>query len=193
MRLSTNAREACSDQRAETTCALVRWSDFVHDRTKKVPFLIRPDVLRRDEAIVAVFTHEMDELRNLRQMLRHAPMTIEECIAPVAPGVGGNLHDNAWDEAGVQPMTVQQLVHLFERGAIVKNHLLYATHDQVNPADPDATLGLLPPPLYEELNTLLNEWTPGAMRSTHGPVAPPEKNIQATREWLRARQRLGAG
>ncbi len=37
----------------------VQWSELVHDLTGKVPFLIRPDVLNSDEAIVAVLAHEM--------------------------------------------------------------------------------------------------------------------------------------
>ena len=36
----------------------VQWSELVHDLTGKVPFLIRPDVLNSDEAIVAVLAHE---------------------------------------------------------------------------------------------------------------------------------------
>lgn len=64
-----------------------------------MPFLVRSDILVSDEAIVAVFTHELYELRNLRPMLRHGRMTIEDFIAHVAPGIRGNLHDRAWDEA----------------------------------------------------------------------------------------------
>jgi hypothetical protein len=64
-----------------------------------VPFLIRPDVLESDEAIVAVFTHEMYELRHLRDLLRRGPMTVDDCLTQVAPGLKGNLHDRAWDEA----------------------------------------------------------------------------------------------
>src|SRR5437667_3284782 len=46
--------------------SIVLWSDLVHDRTGKVPFRIRPDILKSDEAIVAVFGHEMYELEKLR-------------------------------------------------------------------------------------------------------------------------------
>src|SRR5271167_1333557 len=32
--------------------AIVRWSDLVNTLTGKVPFLVRPDILKSDEAIV---------------------------------------------------------------------------------------------------------------------------------------------
>src|ERR1700733_4265383 len=34
--------------------AIVHWSDLVNTLTGKVPFLIRPDILKSDEAIVGV-------------------------------------------------------------------------------------------------------------------------------------------
>lgn len=40
----------------------VYWTDLVHDRTQKVPFRIWPDILKSDEAIVAVISHEMHEI-----------------------------------------------------------------------------------------------------------------------------------
>jgi hypothetical protein len=49
--------------------SLVNWSDLVNGLTGKVPFLVRSDILKSDEAIVAVFGHEMYELEALRDML----------------------------------------------------------------------------------------------------------------------------
>jgi hypothetical protein len=48
----------------------VYWTDLVHDKTGKVPFLLRPDILASDEAIVAVIAHEMYELERLRPLLQ---------------------------------------------------------------------------------------------------------------------------
>jgi hypothetical protein len=93
----------------KTAGSLVRWSDFVHDRTGKVPFLIRPDVLGSDEAIVAVLAHEMYELENLRRLLEHGRMTIEDFIAHVAPGNRGNLHDQAWNEADAAVLRMREV------------------------------------------------------------------------------------
>src|ERR1019366_9275576 len=41
--------------------SIVFWSDLVNTLTGKVPFLVRPDILESDEAIVAVFGHEISE------------------------------------------------------------------------------------------------------------------------------------
>src|SRR6266446_9490606 len=50
--------------------AIVYWSDLVHDKTGKVPFRIWSGILNSDEAIVAVFAHEMHELEHLRGFLQ---------------------------------------------------------------------------------------------------------------------------
>lgn len=49
--------------------SIVYWSDLVHDRTGKVPFRVWDGILKSDEAIVAVFGHEMYELERLRPLL----------------------------------------------------------------------------------------------------------------------------
>ena len=45
---------------------IIGWEWFIHEKTGKIPFLIREDVLGSDEAIVAVIGHEMYELERLR-------------------------------------------------------------------------------------------------------------------------------
>ena len=79
--------------------ATVDWSDLVHDLTGKVPFRIRPDVLKSDEAIVAVFAHEMYELERLRPILQEGRTSIEHFIGLTCTGNPGNLHDEAWNHA----------------------------------------------------------------------------------------------
>jgi hypothetical protein len=53
---------------------------LLYGTTGKSPFLIRPDVLDSDEAIVAVFAHEMHEIEALRPILREGKTSIEELI-----------------------------------------------------------------------------------------------------------------
>jgi hypothetical protein len=78
----------------------VAWSDFVHDLTGQVPFIIRRDIIESDEAIVAVFTHELFELEALRGLLADGrTIAIEEAIARCAPNNPGNFHDEAWTAA----------------------------------------------------------------------------------------------
>jgi len=77
----------------------VYWSDLVHDKTDKVPFRIWSGILRSDEAIVAVISHEMYELEQLRPYLQKGTMSIDEFILQTEPGRAGNYHDQAWDIA----------------------------------------------------------------------------------------------
>jgi hypothetical protein len=78
----------------------VRWSDLVHDKTGRVPIIVRPDVLCSDEAIVAVFAHELHEIEGFRKIVgRRGWISIEEFIANHAWDNPGNLHDRGWDIA----------------------------------------------------------------------------------------------
>jgi hypothetical protein len=56
---------------------IVGWSDHLNTNGK-VPFIIHPRILDSDEAIVAVFAHEMHELQSLRPLLDAGKMSIEE-------------------------------------------------------------------------------------------------------------------
>ena len=77
----------------------VYWSDLVHNRTKKIPFRIWSGILSSDEAIVAVFAHEMHELITLRPFLKAGGLLVEDMILHTEPGRLRNLHDEAWDVA----------------------------------------------------------------------------------------------
>ena len=76
---------------------IVYWADLVHDRTGKVPFRIWSGSLDSDEAIVAVFGHEMYEIEELRPLLLEGKTTIDEFIGLTCPGNPGNIHDEAWE------------------------------------------------------------------------------------------------
>jgi hypothetical protein len=78
----------------------VSWSDLVHDQTGKVPFLIRPDVLESDEAIVAVIAHEVHEIEGFRRIVgERGSISFNEFIAHHSLDNPGNLHDQAWEIA----------------------------------------------------------------------------------------------
>ncbi len=79
--------------------SLVYWSDLVNSITGRVPFIVRVDILKSDEAIVGVFGHEMYELDALRGMLKQGETTIETYIGLTCVGNPGNLHDEAWEHA----------------------------------------------------------------------------------------------
>ncbi len=90
---------ACGPQVVKPEGSKVSWSDLVHDKTGKVPFRIRRDILKSDEAIVAVFGHEMYELERLRPILQQGNVTIDQLDAMTCPGNPGNFHDEAWERA----------------------------------------------------------------------------------------------
>jgi len=92
-------RTACGPRVDKPDASIVYWSDIVHDKTKKVPFRIWKGILKSDEAIVAVFGHEMYELQRLRPLLGRENVTIGEFIAMTCPDNAGNLHDEAWEFA----------------------------------------------------------------------------------------------
>ena len=78
----------------------VRWNVDFLNRFGKVPFIVRPDILRSDEAIVAVFAHEIYEVQALRKILqKRGTIAIEEFIAHTMAGNPGNLHSQAWEVA----------------------------------------------------------------------------------------------
>src|SRR5436309_1995666 len=79
----------------------VYWQDH-YNRFGKIPFLIHPDILTSDEAIIAVIQHEMSELAGLRQVFfssRRRRMNATDYGLQVATGSVGNFHDQAWDAA----------------------------------------------------------------------------------------------
>jgi hypothetical protein len=90
---------ACGPRVDKPDGAIVYWSDLVHDRTGKVPFRIWEGILNSDEAIVAVFAHEMHELEEVRPLLQQGNVSIGEFIGMTCPGNPGNLHDEAWEVA----------------------------------------------------------------------------------------------
>ncbi|HQU43658.1 MAG TPA: hypothetical protein PK867_12655 [Pirellulales bacterium] len=79
--------------------SIVYWSDLVHDKTAKVPFRVWDGILKSDEAIIAVFAHEMYELERLRPLLKSGKVTISEFIEMTCQGNPGNFHDQAWELA----------------------------------------------------------------------------------------------
>jgi hypothetical protein len=75
---------------------------FHYNRFGRIPIRIHPDILTSDEAIVAVLTHELYEIQQLRRVFRNSPdgrMNASDYRLQVAPGRLGNFHDRAWDAA----------------------------------------------------------------------------------------------
>ena len=101
---------ACGPKVRKDALERVYWSDLVHDQTKKVPFRIWSGILKSDEAIVAVFAHEMHELTILRPFLKAGGLLIEDLILHTEPGRPRNLHDEAWNVADQKVDQMRKLV-----------------------------------------------------------------------------------
>jgi hypothetical protein len=79
----------------------VHWNQ-IYNKNGKIPIGINPEVLTSDEAIVAVFTHELHEVQELRGIfagLQRGRMKGYDFDAHTAPNIKGNLHDRAWELA----------------------------------------------------------------------------------------------
>ncbi len=88
---------------------MVRWQDFYVN--ERIPVKIKAEVLASDEAIVAVFAHEMHELNELRRLFEERETMSGAALHElIRVGVHGNLHDRAWDVADdlVRAMREQQ-------------------------------------------------------------------------------------
>jgi hypothetical protein len=90
---------ACGPRVDKLAGERVHWSDLVHDRTHKVPFRLWAGLLKSDEAIVAVLSHEMHEILTLRPFLESGKIAIEDFISQTEPGRPENLHHEAWEIA----------------------------------------------------------------------------------------------
>lgn len=82
----------------ELAGTIVRWEWLYNTLTGKIPFMIREDVFGSDEAIVAVFGHEMFELEKLRAAF-DSDHPIEHWEAETSPHYDHNFHCEAWDYA----------------------------------------------------------------------------------------------
>jgi hypothetical protein len=79
----------------------IHWRDHFN-KFGRIPFQIHPDVCLSDEAIAAVFQHEMHELELLRRVFmlsESQTMDATDYGIQASTGRAGNFHDQAWTEA----------------------------------------------------------------------------------------------
>jgi hypothetical protein len=80
-------------------------------------------------------------------------------------------------------VTAQQLVQLYEKGAITFNTLLLDLLNRLDPSNPDLLLGTLPDKYVQEFRQFLSGWVLGKMKTNYGPP-PTDEQVTAAREWL---------
>jgi hypothetical protein len=80
---------------------MISWDDFYDKELDELLVHIEESVFHSDEAIVAIFAHEMHEINNLRLLFEGSggSMTVRRLHYLISPGIKGNLHDQAWDVA----------------------------------------------------------------------------------------------
>ncbi|MEZ4364028.1 MAG: hypothetical protein R3B48_27895 [Kofleriaceae bacterium] len=77
----------------------VTWNNIATAKDE-VPIVLSEEVLKSDEAIVAVIAHELHEVEMLRQvLLEKGGLSDPEVHRLISPGFKGNFHDEAWDVA----------------------------------------------------------------------------------------------
>lgn len=83
----------------EAAGTMIYWSWLFHKHTRKIPFLIRKDIMSSDEAIVAVIGHEVYEIDAMRNAFGEKGAPIEHWLAAADPDNEGNFHWQAWEYA----------------------------------------------------------------------------------------------
>lgn len=88
----------------------IKWTDFYHDKTGKIPVRFNAKILESDEAIIAHIAHEMYELNALRQIFdeKNGEIRAQELMRHIGPGIPNNLHDQAWEVADKMVHTLRE-------------------------------------------------------------------------------------
>jgi len=90
----------------------IRWFGDIVKEDGKITILLNPNVLKSDEAVVAVLSHEMFELNKLEVYFAKygGVRTGEQLAGMVNRGVVGNFHSAAWDFADRMTDFVEELM-----------------------------------------------------------------------------------
>jgi hypothetical protein len=80
---------------------LISWGEFYDKDLDELVVRVSDSVFQSDEAIVAVLSHEMHELNELRRIFDESggAISMQRLHNLINPGITKNLHDQAWDVA----------------------------------------------------------------------------------------------
>ncbi|SRR5260370_12448542 len=82
-----------------------------------------------------------------------------------------------------KPMTVEQLVCLYEEGALTAHHMILELLRHVDPLNVDDMMCGLPSKFYPELESFLGRYRVGRMITIGGETPSPE-SVEAAKQWL---------
>ncbi len=80
-------------------------------------------------------------------------------------------------------MRIDQLVRMYELGAITAHHLVLEALNLIGPDNADAVMDALPAHLHPEIRAAVERYRPGEMLTNHGPIPSPE-SVDRARNWL---------
>ncbi len=81
---------------------------------------------------------------------------------------------------------IDDLVAMYEKGAITADHLVAQCLHMVDPTDPGLVLGSLPPDILSRVVQYAGECQTGRMRANYGRQ-PAANQLEAAREWIEAK------
>jgi hypothetical protein len=78
---------------------------------------------------------------------------------------------------------IQKLLERYSTGAFTAQHLFIQCLHMIDPVHPDRVLAALPQRLGDQFARFIDEYRPGAMKSTYG-VLPATDQVEAAKRWL---------
>jgi len=99
--LPDNAYAQYFGRRGTDAQKMIRWEEFYDKDLDELVVRVSDSVFQSDEAIVAVLSHEMHELNELRRIFEESggAISMQRLHNLINPGIAKNLHDQAWDVA----------------------------------------------------------------------------------------------
>ena len=99
--LPDNAYAQYFGRRGADPKKMIRWEEFYDKDLDELVVRVSDSVFQSDEAIVAVLSHEMHELNELRRIFNGSggAISMQRLHNLINPGIARNLHDQAWGVA----------------------------------------------------------------------------------------------
>jgi hypothetical protein len=99
--LPDNAYAQYFGRRGTDSKKMIRWEEFYDKDLDELVVRVSDSVFQSDEAIVAVLSHEMHELNELRRIFEESggAISMQRLHNLINPGIARNLHDQAWEVA----------------------------------------------------------------------------------------------
>jgi len=80
---------------------------------------------------------------------------------------------------------MEQLVHMYQKGAITADHLVVESLHRLDPKEPALVLKPLPREVIERMLEYATQYRPGAMRTNYG-LQPAQDQVAAAKRWIEA-------